>query len=200
MKQFIIIIVVLISLQTFSQTPVPVLDLGSHQGNPQNGAYYQDTNFLLNPFVGTYILNENGVYFKIVFQKAIMAFNSKYYEDTIYGEYQYSDQNGNQINTLDVLNQNLQYIWQHNIDGNGIITNNVAPRCDECLPNEIRLRVGLFDPVTGYASSVFIRRIMVYNQEAIQIFISGQSTGRLEGAPPGPIPTVPHGLYTLIKQ
>ena len=127
-------------------------------------------------------------------------FNSKYYEDTIYGEYQYSDQNGNQINTLDVLNQNLQYIWQHNIDGNGIITNNVAPRCDECLPNEIRLRVGLFDPVTGYASSVFIRRIMVYNQEAIQIFISGQSTGRLEGAPPGPIPTVPHGLYTLIKQ
>jgi hypothetical protein len=195
---FFILNVFLSSFNAYSQ--YPVFDLDDNKGNPQNEAYYQDTNLLLDPFTGTYLLNSNGVYFKIVLQKTLMAFNGKYYEDLLIGEYEYSDQNGNQINTLPNFNQSLQFKWQHNIDGNLIINSNISPRCDECLPNEIRLEIGLNDPVTGYTSTVFVRRITVNNQEALKLFIHGYSTTRREGSPPNPKPTVPHGTYILLKQ
>ena len=198
MKAVIKIIFLLISFKGISQTPT--FNITERKGNPQNGAYYQDTNSLLDPFTGIYLLNSNGVYFKIVLQKTIMAFNGKYYEDLLIGEYEYSDQNGNQINTLPNFNQTLQFKWQHNIDGNSIIDSNISPRCDECLPNEIRLEIGLNDPVTGYTSTVFVRRITVNNQEALKLFIHGYSTTRREGSPPNPKPTVPHGTYILLKQ
>ena len=165
------------------------------------GAYYQDTNYLLDPFVGTYIYTDGNTSLKIVLQKKIhSSMNNYYYEDLIVGEYQYI-KDGNEIaNTLSRLEINRLDGTNYSISGNNIITQS-SGICPDCTPNEKALALGLVDDLTDNVTDSFIvRRVIENGQPVIKIIILWAISNHLKGTPSCPKPNIPGGYYTLIKQ
>jgi hypothetical protein len=117
-----ILALLLITLSVNCKAQTPVIDLNDRNGERISGAYYKDTNNLLTPFEGTYVLNDGVNYLKIVFQKKIMQYTGSEYEDLLIGEYQYKENGVEKINTLSRLTTPLQHVYHHAIDGNHYLT------------------------------------------------------------------------------
>ena len=179
----------------------PILDISDRSLDHMEGAYYKDTQNLLNPFVGTYIYTNGNTSFKIVLQKKIMSsMNNVYYEDLIIGEYQYI-QNGVEIlNTLSNLNTNLSNGWLYNICGSLVLYGKELG-CDECADDEKRIRISLTDETIHRTAKLDIRRINQIGQQSIKVELwwTGRRT-RNENDPPRPAPRIPAGTYVMIKQ
>lgn len=155
----------LITLSCNAQTPI--VNLTDYNGSMEAGSYLKDTNNDLDPFVGTYIYNDGNIYFEVILRKIIMSYNQRYYEDIIVGEMQYRVNGVDLFNTL--ANINISYPNQealHNIDGNYILQNYYKPLCNDCMPNEKRLRL-IFDDNRAYGD-VIIQRITVGENNAIK--------------------------------
>ena len=86
-KLFIILTIVALSIQCKAQSPI--VSLEDRRGTRVENAYYKDTNDLLNPFDGTWVLDDGVHYLKIVFQKKTMVHTGNYYQDLLIGEFQY---------------------------------------------------------------------------------------------------------------
>ena len=63
-KTFLAYFLTILGINCQAQTPI--IDLNDRDGNIINGAYYKDTNNLLNQFEGTYILDDGTNDLKIV--------------------------------------------------------------------------------------------------------------------------------------
>lgn len=64
---FTIIFLVLISLSCKGQSPI--ISIEDATAEEIENAYYKDTNNILDPFVGSWVLNDGTTYLKIVFKK-----------------------------------------------------------------------------------------------------------------------------------
>ena len=136
----------------------------------EDNDYVVDSDNLLDPFVGTWIYQNGPITFKIVLKKVINNFNDFYYEDLLYGEYQYTD-GQIQINTLGQLNQHPKKI-NNSIAGNEILLNNSRHlTCTTCEPNEKRVRLMIDDPLKDTAGYLYLKRTTVGSQPALSIFI-----------------------------
>lgn len=194
-------LLVLIVLTTSCKAQTQILNISDKGWNTINGAYYKDTNSLLDPFVGTYIYTDGTTSLKIVLQKKIMSsMNNYYYEDLIVGEYQYIKDGAEVVNTLSRLEINRNDGTNYSIHGNNIITNS-SGICPECAPNEKAISLGFVDDLTNnFTESFLIRRVIESGQPAIRIIILWATSGHLKGTPSLPQPYIPGGYYTLIKQ
>lgn len=194
--KLIIVIITICNCKVQSQT----LDISEQGLNDIAGAYYKDTQNLLDPFVGTYIYTNGTTSFKIVLQKKIMSsMNGYYYEDLIIGEYQYIKNGVEKVNTLNKLLINYTNKSKHSIDGNMILTGTELG-CDECSISEKRLRIGLTDGASENWAELDIRKININGQPAIKIFIRWMMAVHVEGTPALAKPSFPGGEYVLIKQ
>lgn len=135
----------------------PVINIEDDDGNSLQNAYYKDTNNLLNPFEGTYLYTNGTTSLTIILQKKTMVYDGYKYEDLLIGEYQYIENGVEKINTLNNLNTITTNQWEHNINGNSILSQGL-PGCQDCISNEKRLRLSLFDLVADCSADIIIRK------------------------------------------
>jgi hypothetical protein len=185
---------IIIGIQCKAQSPV--IDINNKNGEYINGAYYQDTNFLLNQFEGTYVLNDGVNYLKIVFQKKEMQPIGNIYEDVLIGEYQYKQNNVEKINTLNRLTTTFPNFSYHAIYGNHYLTYDPSS-FNDYTTDTFRLSIVMEVP-GGIHADLEIRKCVVNGQEAIQIF--KKTTYYYKKGDPVPPVIVPNGFFYLIKE
>jgi len=119
MKLRITIIVILISNAIAAQQVVSIHDEAI--GN-QSNIYYKDVNLLLPKFEGDWIYQSDSTELKISIRRKVKYHDpsDNTYIDFLIGEYRYS-KNGNEIvNTLDKLNDISLGLFNHSLYGNFI--------------------------------------------------------------------------------
>ena len=168
--------------------------------NP-TGAYYKDTQNLLNPFVGTFVHTNGTTSFKIELKKKEMSsVNGRYYEDLIIGAYKYVENGVQKVNTLGSLMLNLENGWNYPINGS-LILDGKELGCDECADTEKRLRVSISDDQVSRIGNLDIRRIIHNGQQAIEVKLWWDfDWRRREGDPVIQPERIPRGKYIMIKQ
>ena len=98
MKKTNIILALFITL--LSQAQTPVYTLGYSPINKPDGCYIKDNNNILDKFVGTWTLNQNGELFSITLIKAEMVHLINYFNDELQGSFVYTVNNSNIVNTV----------------------------------------------------------------------------------------------------
>lgn len=178
---------------------LPVLDISERDGwNDNSRVYYKDTHNLLDPFVGTYVYTNGTTSLKIVLQKKTMSYNSVYYEDMLIGEYQYIENGIEKINTLNKLDIDYINKSNHSIDGGIIMTQGAG--CNDCLPDEKAVYVGLVESSTHNTAGILIRRTTENGIPAIKIFVMWDMRYKKETDPMPPRASFPGGEYILTKR
>ena len=199
MKTLKLIFIMSIMVKCQAQSPVYNIAI---EHSFETGVYNKDVNNLLNQFEGTYLYTNGTTTFKIQLVKKVQQFNGKYYEDLIIGEYQYIVNGVEKINTLAQINTVYNDQKKHSIFCSTIIKNNDRGwKCPECAVDEKRLRASIRDTSSDRFAELYIRKIMVGNQEAIKIKISHVTGVTYLAGGPAPLEfTLPQGEFTLIKQ
>ena len=130
-----------------------------------------------------------------------MAYNTVYYEDYLIGEYQYFENGIEKINTLPQIDIIYSNQLSHSIKGNNLLENNNRPICNDCSPNEKRVKLGFKDPIRQLGGEIILRRITVNGQPALKAFKRTTTYAiSLEEDSPYTEMLVPSGEYILIKQ
>lgn len=178
-----------------AQSPIKNLNEPEY---PVDDAYYKDIDSILNPFVGTWILNNGEQYLKLVFEKKTMFYNGSYYEDLLIGEIQYKENGVELVNTLGNLSSNLSHLYHHSIYGNNIRNYN-SPFADYTSDN-FRIELLMEEP-SGASGLLDVRIAEVNGQPAIQIFRRGGEIVALSPSDPEPPEAIiPVGFFYLIQQ
>ena len=198
----IIKIILLLSLTLNCKAQSPVFDIEDIPNIIKDiyGHYQKDTNNQLNAFEGNYIYANGNDTIQLVLQKKILSsMNNYYYEDLIIGEYKYVKNGIVKTNTLNKLNLSYTDQSNHSIDGNFLLTG-TEKGCDDCLPNEKRLEVGIVDNNSNNTGYAHIRRILVNGQQAIKFLIVWRMGYRSPSDLPPTYYSIPGGDFILIKQ
>lgn len=140
-------LILFIFLSCKSQTTLPLYLSSDYVA----GNYYQDIDFDLNKFEGTWLVTNDLMTFKIILKKREHVFSTydNSFSDMIVGEYQYIVDGVEQTNTLaNIDNYTTPY-------GNNSIYGGIIYRCDTCAPGKKdRIYLTLFDPVTAIKRSM----------------------------------------------
>lgn len=197
MKQ-LFIIMTLFAMSVNCKAQNPILDISERDGlNSITGVYYKDTHNLLDSFVGTYVYTNGSTSLKIVLQKK-KSFNTRYYEDLLIGEYQYIENGIEKINTLNKLNIDYTNKSNHSIDGGIIMTQGAG--CNDCLPDEKAVYVGLVESTTSNSADLIIRKTIINDIQAIKIFVMWRMRYKKETDPMPPKASFPGGEYILTRR
>lgn len=196
------IIKLLFSLMLMSSCKAQTIDISQQNGNNATGAYYKDTQNLLNTFEGTYLYSEGTTSLKFILRKQVMSSpaNNRFHEDLLVGEYQYIENGVEKSNTLSNLNVSYSNGWKYGIDGNTVLVQG-DPGCQDCLPNEKALRLGIVEESTNNSGFLIVRKTNVAGQEAIEVRIVWDALKTVGVNSPASIePTIPGELFVLLKQ
>lgn len=147
--------IILISVSCKAQSPIiPLYNETDYLETPN--AYYKDTDGDLTKLVGTWVYNNGNEMFKVILKKKSSYLvnypvtNISIYEDVLYGEYQYINENGQQlVNTLNDINSFTDFS-QHLVYGNYIKGKYDFPLCQDCSEDERRVNVYIEDPMRPY--------------------------------------------------
>jgi len=197
MRNYINIALFLIFLNS-CKAQSPVLDINTPKENfiGVKGAYYKDTKNVLNGYDGTYVYTNGTTSLKIKLQKNIKtSMNNFYYEDLVVGEYQYIVNGVEKVNTFNRLTPTSN---NNNIRG-GMVLTGTELGCDDCRPDEQRLRLGFkSSPQVG---EIDIRKTTVNGKAAIiaEIWYVGPMAVK-EGEPKPKPAAIKGGTYLMIKQ
>ncbi|WP_055448841.1 DUF6705 family protein [Lacinutrix mariniflava] len=194
MKNILLIITAILTfISCKAQQPIIPLFNGSDYLDTSN-AYYKDVDGDFTKLIGTWQYTNGSEVFKITLKKKEQDLYNEtneisYYEDVMYGEYQYIDSNGieiiNSISNIDSFTD----VSEHFIYGGYIIDNNNLPICDDCSDNERRVKVLIEDPLRPYLSYKMIIRhipgeVLLGTTEQIKIKIKRSTTAIVpEGQP-----------------
>lgn len=136
--------------------------------------YYKDTNNDMNKFTGTWVYENGTTKITLVLQKRLQVHISHPYNcfvDEIIGGYKYEINGVTIINTIpDIDNNKLHY--QNTISGSLIIKNSDNPLCQNCPPNDKRLKLRCFDPLAPYINTkIVLRYFTEFDQENFEVKI-----------------------------
>ncbi|CAM4366599.1 DUF6705 family protein [Flavobacterium terrigena] len=173
-----------------------------------DGGYYQDVNFLLDPYVGTWVYTNGTTLLTIKLRKIINFYNGKFYSDLLVGEYQYIENGVEKLNTLSQFNTDYPIQYDHNLFSSNLLNTNDKPNpCTSCNNSISRVTITYSDDVKDISGSFYIGLSATSNLVAIT-YIS--STGiAYSGGDPSNFTTwtqtnvgttIPNGWYSFIKQ
>ena len=180
-----------------SQTPV--VGLNESRFQTSDGAYFKDTQNDLGRLVGTWKHTSNNQTFTFQLLKKEMYFDDKDYEDLLIGEYSYSENGSEFINTLSLLNDSNIDPYNNNIIGNQIVSNNRYTTCYNCDENTRRIGLSISDPERPYLRAhMLVIRYINENEIKVTVVPTHGVLIPYEGAPT--TLRVPNGDYLMIKQ
>ena len=205
--RLLILLITFTSLSCKAQIPIISLFNGTKVPRIEN-AYYKDINNDFDAFIGTWKYTTGNEDFTIILDKKLLDFytyygNQSFYTDYMFGEFKYIDVSGNTlVNTIpNISNTNLD-ISEHQIFGNDILSKYAYPKCDDCLPDERRLRLSLTDPDRDYLEYDIILRTVPNTVNPtvsdLQVFVIGLTSMVPAGQPTES--RIPYGEYLMIKQ
>lgn len=195
MKNIITLIIIALSILS-CKAQNPIVGLDARQHNTPNGAYYKDLNSELNKFEGTWKFTNNDVEFTIVLDKITQLQIDQDFRDYLIGEYSYSENNTELINTLP-LNLNEE----NSIGGSYILMPNERPSCSTCTPNERRINMYFSDPERKYLQNTIVLRYIVNSSPPqMEAKIYQEHGGILPYNDAPTVPRVPYGEYLMVKQ
>lgn len=200
MKKYIIITILsLLSINCHSQSQI--IDIMDYDGKAIIDYYYKDVNNLLDPFAGTWVYSNGNRNIKLVLTKKIKLYNGKIYKDLIVGGVEYKENNAIIVSTLSYLNNNYNDYLDYAVSGNSLFDKDFYPKCFDCQPNELRLRLSYHElnPETSFGT-MFLRKITVNGQDAIKVKLIGKTVYYKEGTTPPLDFKLPAGEYIFIKQ
>lgn len=180
----------------------PIIDIEDYTfRTSQENAYYKDINNYFNDFEGTWLYTNGTTSFKIVLIKRVQKYTGKFYKDAIIGEYQYIENGLEKINTLSNLNQllNKPSLW-----GSILLKNSHKPECNNCSPNERRLKITLWDYPRELNGKLTLKKTILNGQSVLEGYLWGNGTIIRDLFSDSKSPhnelTVPTGTYIFIKQ
>ncbi|MCK7590504.1 hypothetical protein M0G43_07970 [Subsaxibacter sp. CAU 1640] len=175
----------------------PIVGLDARMYNTPDGAYYKDLNNELDKFVGTWKFTGNNSEFNMVLGKIEQMEIMNDYRDYLKGEYSYIENGSELVNTLPLnLSSN-----DNNVGGSYIIDDNNFLSCDDCSPNERRIKLFFKDPERDYLNLNMVIRYMVGSSpEQIQVIIYSRHGGIVPSENSPTTPRVPLGSYLMTKQ
>lgn len=199
MKNYINFAVFFILLNScMAQSPVrDIMDKSFPPADNDKGTYFKDTKNVLNGYDGTYLYTSGAKSFKIKLQKNVMVNTGYYYEDMVAGEYQLIENGVEKVNTLSKLTSTSS---DNNISGVLVLTGKKWG-CDDCKPEEKRLRLGFIEATSPHIGQMDVRKTTVGGKDAI--IVNLWYTGPIivkEGAPKPKDGVVRAGEYIMIKQ
>ncbi|MGB1307680.1 MAG: DUF6705 family protein [Oceanihabitans sp.] len=190
-----------------AQNPIISLYDGTLSPRLEN-SYYKDTDNDFNRFIGTWKFTNGLEEFSMILnKKELNVFtnykNITYYSDYLYGEYQYIDEDGNElVNSLSNITNTSIGVSEHLIFGNGFIPIRVIPRCDDCEAGERRVELSLTDPERDYISiDIILRTVPSITDPSINDLhmIVWRSYSVIPEDAPN-VSRIPLGEYIFIKQ
>ncbi len=193
-----ILTLVFLTIMTLScKAQSPIINIDGWDGEGIENTYYKDINNYFNVFEGTWLYTEATTSFKIVLEKGEMVANDiVYYQDDIFGEYQYIKDGVERINTLDNTD-----VGKVAIAGDTLLKSIHRPICDDCPILERRLSARINDKIANITSSLTIRAIEVGDQDALEIFIyGGRKDIDADNLPVYTQTILPTGTFIFIKQ
>lgn len=208
MKIIFKILPILIAISCKAQT----LNIEDYKGNPMTGAYYKDINNIFDPFVGTWQYTNGNSSFKIVLEKRTHSpYINQSFDDLLVGEYEYKINNVVRVSTLSNINNPL--LRSNNINAKGVLRGGTRA-CRSCPATDIFINGGIIETVGTttinlseinpnnphtYYGEIFMKRITVNGQPAIEFTFYWSISTLLKGYPAPPSP-MPAGTYVMIKQ
>ena len=168
------------------------------------GTYYKDLDNDLNKFEGTWIWQNGNNSFQITLEKKehIPIDNNTKFSDEIIGEYRYTENGVEIINSLSRLNDSNISGYDHYISGT-IIMNKYSPplKCFDCTDDNKRIKICFHDPGTPHIPMDMILRHNIENAvEKLQVMIVGGGSYVDSTTYPN-TPRIPFGEYLIfIKQ
>jgi hypothetical protein len=198
MKNIILIIIAIVfTIECSAQTKV--VNITKTSSSLEANLYCKDIDNSLDPFVGTWIHTDGNTSLKIVLKKELKFYTGENYKDLIVGEYQYIENGVEKINTLSRLDSSYIKRWDHAISGNFILKNDSPPKCEDCLPNQKRVKLTFRDPIQERMGKFILQKIIVDGKPALKAFKTTVGITYLVGTTPKKM-IVSDGYYTLIKQ
>lgn len=200
-------VIILTALSCKAQSPIIPLD---NAGLAKDGAYYKDVDQDFDNYVGTWSYSNGNERFKIILKKKEQVYFSdpsaqSYYEDILYGEYRYVNENGQEIvNTLNQIDQTIfpQGSPGHLIRGNLIVSKYQIPvTCNDCnyAPGERIIALNFKNPNQLYLHAMIFLQYIDNSTPKIKLYL-GSSEGTIVVPNDYTRPEIPKGFYTLTKQ
>jgi hypothetical protein len=193
---FITIFIVIFCFSCKAQVIIPAEN--AHVEIP-SGAHIKDTNNFLDNFIGTWQFTQGNKSFTIILNKFLDADYDSFFEDILYGEYQYVDASGTTlVNTLPLMNTSYSSQLGYNISGGTFKRNLEYPRCLSCSPNELRVKVYFEDPERRYIPMEMVLRSLSPTQIQVKLYQMGQKASFVTNSIYDEI-RVPAGEYVMNK-
>lgn len=161
--------------------------------------YVQDTNGLLDQYVGTWAYTSGNTSFTITLKKKIHfnTTNENEYEDIIYGAYRYVENGVEKFNSLPQLDDpTITNYYVYRIHGNYF----PSPTILDDEPGNPGLVLSLIMGEVEVASGLYMFKTTVGGVEALRIYKGIEACRITIKGNPEPQETVPSGYYTLLKQ
>jgi len=204
MKTLYFIIGLFITFTSYTQGNIEPRYQGYNYGT--DGIYYKDTFNDYDILEGTWVLNDQNIYFKIVLQKKEYLHQldsfSDYYTDALVGEYQYAQNGLELINTLGNLSNNYQNPYAYGIGG-GYISKYGDNTCLNCNSGNIAVHGFLSEPNCDNAPDnyFYMRHFVENGVEKLEVIFNPTSgLYNFDLTNTCPDYTVPYGSYILEKQ
>jgi hypothetical protein len=175
-------------------------------------AYYKDLDGTLGSMEGTWILQNGTTYLKLRLRKrevVLVPTLHQYYQDYLIGEYEYSQNGIEKVNTLSNFMTDYIDISKYNLYSVAIIPNDFFPLCPNCPAGSKRVVMEVNEPLnddSGIRATFAIRKILENNVEKLHITFSKRETastfkkGNTKHTSIFRNFSLPYGEYTLIKQ
>ncbi|WP_425657689.1 DUF6705 family protein [Tenacibaculum ascidiaceicola] len=195
---YILTFIVFTSLSCKAQTPIiDIEERPTIWDTPTINAYYKDINNFYNGFEGTWVGTRGNKTLKIVLKKEEKIPNDvPYYADYVFGEYLYSENGIEKINTL-----NNSERFNRGITGSYLLKSSHKPTCNDCDPNKRRLEIGFFDRVHKVSATLYLQHTTVNGQPALKGLMYGDGGSYNAANPPEHLyMVIPTGWWTFVKE
>jgi len=202
MKQFIYITIILTSLSCKAQTIIPMY--GGHEFDDNQNFYLKDVDNILNNYEGTWKWENGNDSFTLKLKKVEQAQEEPgaLFEDVLVGEYEYTQDNAQLVNTLNLINDQSRLIFGHMLNNISFSYKYMRPRCEECDISERRPRMLISHPdVDDITAHIVLRHINDNGVEKLQGTLFYPDTIYVDPDRTDPIGLgIPRGEYVFIKQ
>ena len=138
---------------------------------------------------------------KISLLRTFKFYNGDYYQDILYGGYQYIENGVEKINTLSDTSK-YNAVYDTHIYGHWLYDSCTPLPSEDCVEGEDRLNLMLIDPhSTAHIADLFFSKRTVNGQEALKAVIVFDYLEDLNEGESTPDPTMFwQGEFTFIKQ
>lgn len=136
MKKTMVLIIILSLFSCKAQ----IIPMNNDHVEFSNGAYFMDTEFELNKYIGTWKYQNGNESLIIILNKVLHYDYGGYYSDILIGEYKYVDATGTTVvNTLPDMTSTMGALY-HNISGASFKRKLEFPKCIDCGDDEFRIK------------------------------------------------------------